>query len=125
MATMVLFPLLSLLVLVSSTASSDEIAYEMKGAASGLCIAVDGGSKELMAPLVMWSCEEEARSLWLGEDNNQLKNVNSGLCIAVQDGSTSNLARLVQYTCDAQPRSQWVTIGNGDWDTTPSQLQGV
>ena len=76
---------------------------ELQNENSGLDVNVDGASTANLAPVIQYTQDGAANSLWLplplADGSWQFQNENSGLCLDVTGQSSTAGTQLQQYTC--------------------------
>lgn len=83
--------------------SRDNGFFWIRNKASGLCLAVPGGSAERNVQLIQWPCDPRFEDhLWRNvgyPDGNQIINKRSGQCVAVRVGDAADLTPVIQFPC--------------------------
>lgn len=117
--------------LTSKCTTSGNGIFQIKGTASGLCMAVEMMSKVAGANIKDWYCDNLPRSQWTiippssTGKGFQIKNINSGLCISIAGGSTALVTSLVQWECTDLPLQQWNILETSANDAKNVMLQSV
>jgi hypothetical protein len=104
----------------ASAFSSERVAFENK--ASGLCLDVEGASKDNGARVILWPCADPSdlthtNQWWdTGLDasgHTIIFNVNSGKCLDDPQSSATPGTGLVQWDCNNNPNQEWSGLENG------------
>ncbi|MER6096575.1 RICIN domain-containing protein [Streptomyces sp. NPDC001728] len=92
--------------------------YKIVNRHSGLCLSVDGASKDDYAWITQYPCGQPKPypdQYWRQMDydantgGDHIRNRNSNKCLAILDGSTAEAAWAIQYSCGSWRDHYWKT----------------
>jgi len=88
---------------------------QLKSAASGRCLDVNGASTTPGVQLQIWDCNGQANQQWAYTSSKQLTvySGSSQLCLDASGQGTSNGTKVVTWTCNGQANQQWNLNSNG------------
>lgn len=106
--------------IIPKAASAAQITY-FKATHSGLCLDVNGGSRDNGAKVQQWGCNNTGAQQWEiryvtsgpkfnGQAGNYyaIININSGKCLEVRDWAQYNGAQVTQWDCHYGANQQWL-----------------
>jgi Ricin-type beta-trefoil lectin domain len=112
----------ALVMLLSAAAPPALAAPQIKGAASNLCLGVEGGNTAPRTATQILECDGSAGRTWEATASGELRSFDGTRCLDVRGASTEARAVVQSYTCHGGANQKWTFKSDGSIASAASGL---